>query len=98
MKGRTKMRKLISITALAALLFAAMAFAVQTAPPLPSLAEPFKLGTFEIDGEPTLGIVLRDQVVVELKAANRELERKPEYAKLPMPEDMKGLAGLYHKF
>jgi hypothetical protein len=32
--------------------------------------------------------------VVELTSANRELERKPEYAKLPMPEDMKGLAGL----
>jgi len=96
MKGRTKMRKLISSAALAVLLLAAMAFSAQTAPPVPSLAEPFKLGTFEIDGEPTLGIVLRDQIVVELKAANRELERKPEYAKLPMPEDMKGLAGLYH--
>jgi 2-keto-4-pentenoate hydratase/2-oxohepta-3-ene-1,7-dioic acid hydratase in catechol pathway len=58
--------------------------------------EPFKLGTFEIDGEPTIGIVLRDRIVVELGAANRDLERKPEYAKLPMPDDMKGLAGLYH--
>jgi 2-keto-4-pentenoate hydratase/2-oxohepta-3-ene-1,7-dioic acid hydratase in catechol pathway len=72
------------------------ALAIQTAPALPSLSEPFKLGTFEIDGEPTLGIVLRDRIVVELAAANRELERKPHYAKLPMPEDMKSLAGLYH--
>jgi 2-keto-4-pentenoate hydratase/2-oxohepta-3-ene-1,7-dioic acid hydratase in catechol pathway len=58
--------------------------------------EPFKLGTFEIDGEPEIGIVLRDRIVVELKAANRELERRPEVAELPMPEDMKALAGLYH--
>jgi 2-keto-4-pentenoate hydratase/2-oxohepta-3-ene-1,7-dioic acid hydratase in catechol pathway len=58
--------------------------------------EPFKLGTFEIDGEPTLGIVLRDRIVVELNAANRELERRPEVAELPMPSDMKALAGLYH--
>jgi 2-keto-4-pentenoate hydratase/2-oxohepta-3-ene-1,7-dioic acid hydratase in catechol pathway len=58
--------------------------------------EPFKLGTFDIDGEPTIGIVLRDRIVVELNAANRELERRPEVAELPMPEDMKALAGLYH--
>jgi 2-keto-4-pentenoate hydratase/2-oxohepta-3-ene-1,7-dioic acid hydratase in catechol pathway len=58
--------------------------------------EPFKLGTFEIDGEPRIGIVLRDRIVVELKAANRELERRPDVAKLPMPEDMKTLAGLYN--
>ena len=58
--------------------------------------EPFKLGTFEIDGEPRIGIVLRDRMVVELAAANRELERRPEFAELPMPRDMKGLAGLYH--
>ena len=95
MKGHNNMRTLISI-ALAALLTAAMALAIQSSPPLPTLAESFKLGTFEIDGEPTLGIVLRDRMVVELLAANRELERKPEYAKLPMPEDMKALAGLYH--
>jgi 2-keto-4-pentenoate hydratase/2-oxohepta-3-ene-1,7-dioic acid hydratase in catechol pathway len=58
--------------------------------------EPFKLGTFEIDGEPTIGIVLRDRIVVELAAANRELERLPEVAELLMPEDMRNLAGLYH--
>jgi 2-keto-4-pentenoate hydratase/2-oxohepta-3-ene-1,7-dioic acid hydratase in catechol pathway len=58
--------------------------------------EPFKLGTFEIDGELEIGIVLRDRIVVELGAANRELERRPDVADLPMPEDMKTLAGLYN--
>jgi len=58
--------------------------------------EPFKLGTFEIDGEPRLGIVLRDRIVVELGAANRELERRPDVADLPMPDDMRVLAGLYN--
>jgi 2-keto-4-pentenoate hydratase/2-oxohepta-3-ene-1,7-dioic acid hydratase in catechol pathway len=90
------MKTRVSSAALAVLLMTAVVYAIQTRPPLPSLAEPFKLGTFEIDGEPALGIVLRDQIVVELHPANRELERKPEYAKLPMPEDMKGLAGVYH--
>jgi 2-keto-4-pentenoate hydratase/2-oxohepta-3-ene-1,7-dioic acid hydratase in catechol pathway len=90
------MRKLISSAALAVLPIAGVAWAVQTAPPLPTLAEPFKLGTFEIQGEPTLGIVLRDRIVVELAAANREIERKPAYAKLPMPADMKALAGMYN--
>ena len=30
-------------------------------------AEPFKLGTFEIDGEARIGIVLQDKLVVDLK-------------------------------
>ena len=38
-----------------------------------TVAEPFKLGTFEIDGRPTVGIVLRDSFVVELDAANAAL-------------------------
>lgn len=57
--------------------------------------EPFKLGTFAVDGRPTVGIVLRDKLVVELGAANRELELKPEYVRLPMPQDMIGLIERY---
>ena len=56
------------------------------------VAEPFKLGTFEIRGKPTLGLVLRDQFVVELKAANRDLERSARFAEIPMAADMKELA------
>ena len=56
-----------------------------------SSVEPFKLGTFEINGEgdKTIGIVLRDDLVVELDGANRALEQSPDYPAIPMPEDMK---------
>ena len=58
-------------------------------------AEPFKLGTFEIEGEPRIGIVLQDKLVVELNAANRSLERNPAYPTLRMPDDMRELIGQY---
>jgi 2-keto-4-pentenoate hydratase/2-oxohepta-3-ene-1,7-dioic acid hydratase in catechol pathway len=58
-------------------------------------AEPFKLGTFEIAGEPRIGIVLRDTLVVELAAANRALERDPSYPPIPMPAAMVDLIGRY---
>ena len=46
--------------------FAAAATAMaQSGPPLRS-AEPFKLGTFLIGGRPTVGVVLRDSLVVDL--------------------------------
>ncbi len=58
--------------------------------------EPFKLGTFEYRDEQLVGIVLRDQLVVDLSRANRTLERhQPLWVKLPMPEDMKELIGRY---
>ena len=58
-------------------------------------AEPFKLGTFEIDGEPRIGIVLKDAIVVELAAANRALERNPAYPPIRMPGEMRELIGQY---
>jgi 2,4-diketo-3-deoxy-L-fuconate hydrolase len=58
-------------------------------------AEPFKLGTFEIEGEPRVGLVLQDKYVVELNAANRVLELNPQYPQVPMPADMKALIGQY---
>jgi len=60
-----------------------------------SIAEPFKVGTFEIDGQPTVGIVLRDSLVLELEAANAALERTGRYASVPMPDDMLGLIERY---
>lgn len=59
-------------------------------------SEKFKFGTFELDGAPTLGLVLRDRFVVELGKANLALERRPMYPTITMPEDMKELAGRYH--
>lgn len=58
-----------------------------------AVAEPFKLGTFDIDGDPHVGIVLRDSIVVELVAANRELESSPAVVELPMIDDMRDLIG-----
>jgi 2-keto-4-pentenoate hydratase/2-oxohepta-3-ene-1,7-dioic acid hydratase in catechol pathway len=60
-----------------------------------TVAEPFKVGTFEIDGEPRVGIVLRDRFVVELDRANRALERNGFYPAVPLPDDMLGLIERY---
>ena len=65
----------------------------QGGPGLP--AEPFKLGTFEIDGAPRVGIVLRDSLIVELNRANAALERDSANPKIPMPADMLDLIGRY---
>jgi 2-keto-4-pentenoate hydratase/2-oxohepta-3-ene-1,7-dioic acid hydratase in catechol pathway len=60
-----------------------------------SVAEPFKVGTFEIEGLPQVGIVLRDRIIVDLTAANRALERDPTYARIPAPSDMLDLIARY---
>ena len=87
------MRVLTMLTAVAIVVGAGSA-AAQGNPAIDS-AEPFKLGTFEIAGEPRLGIVLRDTLVVELTAANRALERDPSYPPIPMPAAMVDLIGRY---
>ena len=61
----------------------------------PTSAEPFKVGTFEIAGVPTVGIVLRDSLIVELNAANAVLEMDSSYPAIPMPADMLELIGRY---
>ena len=58
-------------------------------------AEPFKLGTFEINDLQQIGIVLQDRLVVELNAANRALERNPAYPRVPMPANMVELISRY---
>lgn len=58
--------------------------------------EPFKVGTFAINDIPTVGLVVRDDsLIVELEAANRAMELRPQYAKMAMPEDMLGLIEQY---
>lgn len=68
--------------------------AAQMGPNIES-AEPFKLGTFENGGRIFVGIVLRDQLIVELDPANADLEGHRDYATMPMPEDMLGLIERY---
>ncbi len=87
------MRIIAVLTALTVLLGPAPA-AAQGNPAISS-AEPFKLGTFEIAGEPRIGIVLKDALVIDLMAANRALERDPSYPAVPMPADMVALIGRY---
>ncbi|MDA0312996.1 MAG: fumarylacetoacetate hydrolase family protein [Gemmatimonadetes bacterium] len=60
-----------------------------------TVAEPFKVGTFEIEGRAQVGIVLRDQYIVELSRANEALERNAEYPAIPLPADMLELISRY---
>ena len=74
------------------------ALAQEVSPPAASamnVAEPFKVGTFEIGGAPRVGLVLRDALVVEIGEANRTLEWDPAYPRIPMPADMLDLIGRY---
>ena len=48
-------------------------------------AEPFKVGTFEIRKTPTVALVLRDSLIVDIDAANRAV---PNAAKVAAPRDM----------
>ncbi len=61
----------------------------------PDVAEPFKVGTFEIEGAPTVSLVLRDRIVVEIDAANDALQRDPYYARVQAPRDMLELIERY---
>ena len=60
-----------------------------------SSAEPFKVGTFEINGAPTVGIVLRDALIIDLAAANTALEIDRTYVHINAPPDMLALIGRY---
>lgn len=58
--------------------------------------EPYKLGTFSLDGRTAVGVVLRDSIVVDLAAANRDYETKNASAtKVQAPADMKDLISRY---
>lgn len=59
------------------------------------IAEPFKVGTFAIDGTPRVALVLRDSLVVDLAPANAALELNADYPEVPMPRDMLGLIERY---
>ncbi|WP_420449842.1 fumarylacetoacetate hydrolase family protein [Candidatus Palauibacter sp.] len=82
-----------ALLAAAALAFSAP-LAAQGGPEI-DIAEPFKVGTFEIDGAPRVSLVLRDALIVDIEEANRELERNPAYPPVPPPDDMIDLIGRY---
>jgi 2-keto-4-pentenoate hydratase/2-oxohepta-3-ene-1,7-dioic acid hydratase in catechol pathway len=90
-EGRIAMPRLLTALLLTGLAMApAPAMAQAT-----SSAEPFAVGTFGFDGREGLGLVLRQSLVVELDAANNNLQMEPGVARMAMPEDMLQLIGLY---
>ena len=58
-------------------------------------AEPFNVGTFQINGAPTPGLVLRNSLIVDIAAANAALEVNPMYPHVAAPADMLDLIGQY---
>jgi 2-keto-4-pentenoate hydratase/2-oxohepta-3-ene-1,7-dioic acid hydratase in catechol pathway len=70
---------------------------------LPSLAgaqatssvEPFNLATVDIAGREAIALVLREQFVVEIHGANRNLETTGNYPAVTVPENMVALIGQY---
>ena len=85
-------RALLALTVIA---LASVTISLTAQAPALRAAEPFKVGTFLFDGRPSVGIVLRDSIVVDLVAANRDLQLRPEYVPLPVPADMLGVIGQY---
>ena len=82
-----------ALLAAAALAFSAP-LAAQGGPEI-EIAEPFKVGTFEIEGAARVALVLRDALIVDIEEANRDLERNPAYPPVPPPADMIDLIGRY---
>lgn len=63
---------------------------------LPAQAQqPFKLGRFESGGHVFVGAVLNDAWVVDLPAANQQLQRQSGWDGMAMPADMKELIDRY---
>lgn len=59
-------------------------------------AEPYKVGTFAVDNEQFVGLVMRDDsLIVDLAEANNALELMPQYPEVDVPADMLGLIEQY---
>ena len=82
-------------TTILAVLLVALAGPAGLGAQAPESAEPFKVGTFQIDGAATVALVLRDALIVDIGAANTELELDRTYPRLAMPADMLELIGQY---
>jgi hypothetical protein len=93
-QGRFDMRSMLRVLGFFAFL-ACAAHSQSARAQLEQSTEPFKVGTFAIDGVPTVGLVLRDSLVVDIAAANRALELDPDHVRLAMPRDMLELIGQY---
>jgi 2-keto-4-pentenoate hydratase/2-oxohepta-3-ene-1,7-dioic acid hydratase in catechol pathway len=60
-----------------------------------SSVEPFNVATVDIAGREAVALVLREQFVVELDGANRNLEMTGNYPVVAVPDNMVDLVGQY---
>ena len=81
------------LTVLAALVL--LGLSSQAGAQAPSSVEPFNLATVDIAGREAVALVLREQYVVELAGANRNLEMTGNYPAVSVPDNMVALVGQY---
>jgi 2-keto-4-pentenoate hydratase/2-oxohepta-3-ene-1,7-dioic acid hydratase in catechol pathway len=67
----------------------------EAAPQATSSVEPFNLATVDIAGREAVALVLREQFVVELHGANRNLEMTGNFPLVAVPDNMVDLIGQY---
>ena len=89
------MQRTLTFAALVVIASCAPQTANQTQVDGTTSVEPFKVGTFEIDGTQAVGVVLRDALIIDLAAANTALEADPAYEHVAAPADMLGLIEQY---
>ena len=82
------MQRILTFAALVVIASCAPQPANQTQVDGTTSIEPFKVGTFGIDGTQTVGVVLRDALIIDLAAANSALEADPTYPHIEAPADM----------
>ena len=87
------MRRTLLIAAIS--IFLSAEFATAQGKSAVTSAEPFKVGTFEVNGVPRVALVLRDELIVDIEVANRSLERDMAYPIIPMPPAMLERIGRY---
>ena len=82
------MQRILTFAALVLIASCAPQAANQTQVDGTTSVEPFKVGTFGINGAQTVGVVLRDALIIDLAAANSALEADPTYPHIEAPADM----------
>ena len=82
------MQRILTFAAIVLIASCAPQAANQTQVDGTTSVEPFKVGTFGIDGTQTVGVVLRDALIIDLAAANSALEADPTYPHIEAPADM----------
>ena len=82
------MQRILTFAAIVLIASCAPQAANQTQVDGTTSVEPFKVGTFGIDGTQTVGVVLRDALIIDLAAAHSALEADPAYEHIDAPASM----------